>query len=63
MKRLISLLALLCLPACELTPAPSDAPVTECVSAGVRCQLEPGKLGVCHPAPDKFGAFVCLSQH
>ena len=62
MRRLLPLLfaSLASLAACE-DPAPAKKPSATCERAGERCQLAPGKLGVCMQQAD--GKIACMSQH
>jgi hypothetical protein len=56
------LLALVTLSACPVGNSDSaQKPVDHCTTAGVRCNLDGGQLGVCSANTD--GTFVCASQH
>ena len=67
MKRISIMLAVSLASICMLSACPvgksdsSQKPVDTCTSAGVRCNLAGGQLGVCSANTD--GTFVCASQH
>ncbi len=59
MRRILAILALglfACEPATPAKPLP-----TECTTAGTRCAISKGKIGLCVQAQD--GSLACASQH
>jgi hypothetical protein len=58
-RRLAVILALGLL-ACE-PPQPAAPLPTECATAGTRCAISKGKIGLCVQAQD--GSLTCASQH
>ncbi len=57
---ILALVCALALTACD--PSTPAVPLpTECVTAGTRCAISKGKIGLCVQAED--GKVTCASQH